>query len=151
MSDESRIYAFLQSSMNVTRREIASGSHVPLEQVTAILSVLIATNEVTVEGSANTAKYSLAGASIMPEAPAPTPYISEESRRNAEARRRGLEEFERLHPTPKPEPRWQPTVEEVQAELDAKNTTRVLTEAERKDLEISQRNRRPVNPNRFIV
>jgi hypothetical protein len=149
MSDTAKVHEFLKGNRNVTAREISGGSGVPIESVVVILGAVLSAGEIVeTGGSANTTTYSLTGSTLPVVEPSPASYVSEEARWNAgaQARERALAEARK----PKPEPSYQPTEAELQAALDAKKTTHVLTEDERRELKLGEGHRGGVNPQLFI-
>jgi hypothetical protein len=147
-TDERKIHMFLTNNGAVTARELSAGSEVPLDRATAILSVLVSAGDVVQTGSMNTATYALAGYT-PPAPPAPvTDTRSTEQIWSDESRRRGLEEYTRLHPAPKPEPR-----EPIPAldEIILPPAPKPLSKEEREFLEVSTKNRRGAMPQAFIV
>lgn len=135
---------------SVTHREICGGTGLQFDVVRELLPALVAAGALRiVEGSENLAQYRLAGFTPAPPAPK-EPYIHPDVKWSNEQRARVLTEEAAKRPVPAPR-RPEPSDAEVDAVIAAeKATTRPLTEAERRELAAS-RDRRPVNPQAFIV
>lgn len=146
----SKVLAFLRLSPECTRREVAGGCELRLDEVNAILARLTESGAITSDsGYENTRRYKLAGFTPTPAQPVEEFTPSTEMVWSAEQRQRELAEERRLYPEP-PIKRYEPTEEEIDAEME-KRTTIVLTDAQRKELDVAMRNRRPLNPQAFIV
>jgi len=147
--EKERVLEFVKSNPSCYRIECAGGTGVQRDVVNALLDELVADGTIiATEGERS--KQTFRAATYTPPVPEPAPT----DRRSAaqiwsdEARTFGLAEWNREHPAPKPEPRHVITDAEIAACIPP--PVKPLTEAERKDYEISHRDRRPVNPQAFL-
>ena len=147
MFEQQQVLKFIQSGPadGTTALEIGGGTGLPRETVSEILAGVVASGEVIKIGDLNTAVYRAVQPSFVPVEPT-VPFVSAEAKWNAEAQARERAKMEAQRP--KPEPDRIPKLDGIILPEPVKP----LTEAERKDYEISHRNRRPIiNPNAYLV
>jgi hypothetical protein len=152
---EEKVLAFLRIchlTSGLTFREVAGGTALPIAEAKRALESLVANGTVKHSGEPepNYRRYSL----TAPEPEAPAPPVDRRSKEQrwsdeAAAKQRAADEALK----PKPQPRYQPTADEVQAALDAEEARRkaiVFTPEEREYLRRME-GRVPINPQSVIV
>jgi hypothetical protein len=153
--DVQKIFRFLQTSPGAFPNEVAAGTGLPVSTVQTVLNILVAESEVrrldAKDGFDSQARYTLVGyAPPAPDAPI-VDSRSIEQKWSDEAATRERAKQEAL--TPKVTPRYNPTAEAVQAELDAAEARRQaafnMTPEQRAQLKLME-GRTPRNPQAFV-
>ena len=156
-SDSEKILKFINTLPPVdglTLREIAGGTELPIGEVRRLLDDLTAAGDVRVVDASvefNLRRYcGLSAPVIAPSVQ--TEWVSAADQWAIAAREHGLADWRRRHPEEsEQQKRYEPSDEEIAAEAAAKKTVTPITPEERRELELSTRNRTPRNPQQHLV
>src|SRR5579862_843872 len=157
MTNQESILKFIQyepPSTGLTAREISGAVQLSIGETRQILDDLFAAREirlVDLDAEMNLRRYLPKGWTAAVPATEPVDLRSAEQVWSDPERVRALADWKREHPEESPEsPKsYEPSDSEIEDEI-RKRKVEPLSEAERRDLEMRQRDRTPRNPQQFL-